>query len=226
MKIKSLNTTVAYRCPECGDLVFGKAGLFTLSGDMLKLKCGCEHGSELILKRDRSGLTEAQALCPLCGEKHAWSFREDAEFSSPAISCSCPVSNMNVLYVGEQNAISEIAETDGRMMMEVLEENGFATLAEFLAARRVQRENAAKRPDTGKYSPEELASMISSVLSELQEDGMILCDCGEGEQELTLSLENDGLHIDCLSCGRHTVLPPETVFNPDVLARLDKIELN
>ena len=39
MILQPKDTTVAYRCPECGATVFSVVGALALSGDMIKLKC-------------------------------------------------------------------------------------------------------------------------------------------------------------------------------------------
>ena len=39
MIIDVKNASVAYRCPHCGDGVVSVVGIFSLSGDMFKIKC-------------------------------------------------------------------------------------------------------------------------------------------------------------------------------------------
>ena len=41
MILDKKETTIAYRCPECGASVVGMVGIFTLSADMIRLKCPC-----------------------------------------------------------------------------------------------------------------------------------------------------------------------------------------
>ena len=41
MVISPKQTTIAYRCPVCGTGVISAVGMFSLSADMIKLKCTC-----------------------------------------------------------------------------------------------------------------------------------------------------------------------------------------
>ena len=47
-------TTVAYRCPHCGAGVMSAVGLFSLSADMVKLKCTCGK-SEMTIVYSKDG---------------------------------------------------------------------------------------------------------------------------------------------------------------------------
>ena len=49
MILQPKDTTIAYRCPECGTTVMSVVGALALSGDIIKLKCDC-GGSELLLE--------------------------------------------------------------------------------------------------------------------------------------------------------------------------------
>ena len=55
MLLNQKETTVSYRCPACGSWVTGIAGLFTLSADMLRLRCpcGCEEELTLVYTKDK-----------------------------------------------------------------------------------------------------------------------------------------------------------------------------
>ena len=54
MVLTPKETTVAYRCPECGALVMSMVGVFTLTADMMRLKCPCEGSAlEIIYTKDK-----------------------------------------------------------------------------------------------------------------------------------------------------------------------------
>ena len=48
MVLDKKETTVAYRCPQCGSWVASIVGVFSLTADMLRLKCPCGE-SELTI---------------------------------------------------------------------------------------------------------------------------------------------------------------------------------
>lgn len=61
MILNSKETTIIYRCPHCGLSVVSVVGIFTLSGDMVKLKCDC-GGSALVLTHTSDG--KVRLTCP------------------------------------------------------------------------------------------------------------------------------------------------------------------
>ena len=73
-------TTVAYRCPHCGAGVMGLVGLFTLSADMIKLKCTCGE-SEMSIVYSKDGKVYSSLTL---GEGMEYGSRYR---SSPRITC-------------------------------------------------------------------------------------------------------------------------------------------
>ena len=65
MVLNQKETTVAYRCPECGASVMSMVGVFTLTADMIRLKCPC-GGSELEIVYTRDKKVRLNVPCFLC----------------------------------------------------------------------------------------------------------------------------------------------------------------
>ena len=49
MVLDAKNTTLAYRCPKCGAAVMSGINIFSLTADMLKLKCSCGESDMTIV---------------------------------------------------------------------------------------------------------------------------------------------------------------------------------
>ena len=64
MIIEPKKTAVAYRCPDCGAGVMSVVGVFSLSAEMLKLKCSCGH-SEMSMVRTSDGKIRFTVPCLL-----------------------------------------------------------------------------------------------------------------------------------------------------------------
>ena len=43
--IANLQTHIAYRCPDCGTVIYGFVGKFALSANLLRIKCSCGHSA-------------------------------------------------------------------------------------------------------------------------------------------------------------------------------------
>ena len=64
-------TTVAYRCSHCGAGVMSMVGVFSLSGEMFKLKCSCGE-SEMTMVRTSDGKIRFSVPCFLCPKPHTY----------------------------------------------------------------------------------------------------------------------------------------------------------
>ena len=80
MILDSRETTVAYRCPHCGQTTVSVVGVFALSGDLIRLKCGCKK-SELQISYTSDRKIRITTPCLVCRKPHtfvlgAGTFRE------------------------------------------------------------------------------------------------------------------------------------------------------
>ena len=112
MILNSKETTVIYRCPHCGLSVVSVVGVFTLSGDMVKLKCDCEE-SELIITRTSDGKVRLSVPCLACGEKHTFIISQDAFFEKKVLCLSCTYTGIEICFVGgKEDALETLSEKD------------------------------------------------------------------------------------------------------------------
>ena len=76
MILNQKQTTIAYRCPICGCGVMSMVGAFTLSADMMKLKCPCGE-SALTITYTPEKKIRLDVPCVICGKSHNFVGREE-----------------------------------------------------------------------------------------------------------------------------------------------------
>ena len=71
MVLQQKQTTVAYRCPECGAIVLSLVGIFALTADMIRLKCPCGQ-SELEILYTKDKKVRLTVPCFACPTSHSY----------------------------------------------------------------------------------------------------------------------------------------------------------
>ena len=82
------NITTAYRCSECGDTVFGVTGAVALTGDLIKLKCGCGE-SAMTIKNIADGKVRVTVPCAFCQSDHTFVISKKLLLSKELFYLSC-----------------------------------------------------------------------------------------------------------------------------------------
>jgi len=93
MVLNPKETTLAYRCPHCGAGVMSIVGLFTLTADMLKLKCDCGKSELTVVYSDgKVRLTEKafvlDTVDSISAPVHTAAPKYMEEIGQLAISCN------------------------------------------------------------------------------------------------------------------------------------------
>ena len=125
MVLESKQTTVAYRCPHCGAGVLSAVGLFSLSADMVKLKCDCGH-SEMTVVQCRDGKVRLTVPCIFCPNPHVFTVSRSLFYGKELFVLPCPYSDVNICIIGEINRVkAELARTELELL-DIMEENGIS----------------------------------------------------------------------------------------------------
>ena len=122
MIVKPKDTTVAYRCPYCGGAVKSVVGVFSLSGDMLKLKCPCLR-SEMRMSYTQDGKIRLGVPCFLCGKDHEFTLSRKAVLEREQTLLSCPFTGIDICFIGTKKNVEEQLERADRELHQLLEEN-------------------------------------------------------------------------------------------------------
>lgn len=227
MILESKETTVAYRCPDCGVGIMSIVGLFTLSADMIKLKCSSCGKSDMSVLYDKANNTVRLVIpCIFCGKPHTYNVSTSLFFNKGFLALQCPYSNIDIGFIGESNRVKASLAENELELMRLMEENGITNLSD------IQKENKTDVPDT------QLMDIILYIINDVDAEGKIYCKChpdghepisdGELEREEELydvELVDSGIKITCKECGASRVIPTDSLLAANAFLNVDSITL-
>ncbi len=221
MILNSKETTVAYRCPKCGKMVFSVIGVFTLSGDMLKLKCGCGE-SELTLQYTSDRKVRLTVPCIVCANPHAFVISTKTFFNEDVFRFSCTYSGVDICLVGEHEAVIEAAKQADSDFLNLLKSAGVEDFESFISAKE-QDDDA----HSGKYADPEMQSIVHFMLCELEDEENITCKCGHhGHYEFKFVGNNlDNVLIYCTECSASVSVPLTDPVAANAFLHIDELHL-
>ena len=225
MVIDSKQTTVAYRCPECGGGVISLVGLFSLSADMIKLKCSCKKSDMQIVYRREENQMRLTIPCIFCRKPHTYNVSSNMFLSKDIFLLPCPYSDINIGFVGEENRVkAELARTELELL-DMLEENG---ITDFKSLHGDEQD----MPDP------QVLDVISYIVGELDAEGKIYCKCypegreplSDGEldrpdSEYEIAVTDEGIEVSCAKCGAKKVIPTDSMLTAHAFLNSDFLKL-
>ncbi|MBQ2768222.1 MAG: hypothetical protein IJF49_09150 [Clostridia bacterium] len=209
MVLTPKQTTIAYRCPHCGAGIMSAIGFFSLSGDMLKLKCDCGE-SELIIQRSRDGKIRLTVPCILCAKPHQYTISSSLFFGRELFTLSCPYSDLHSCFIGETNHVKAALAKNELELLELLEESG------------VESFDALHRDRT--LTDPQIFDIILFVIRELEAEGQIKCRCADGG-EYEVEVLDDCIRVYCTVCGAESRLPTDSVLSANAFLNADSLTL-
>lgn len=180
----------AYRCPDCADTVLSLVGGFTLSGDLLRLRCTCKKSAADIQAENRTKL-HLSVPCPICKKPHSYTVASSLFLEKPIFTLGCPYSpDIAVAMMGEKEKLDEALAAEGEKLSTLLS----AFEAESLADLQPQDMNDEEiLPDPQIYDT------IRFLVREMEAEGAITCPCGRGSYDFRFT--DDGIQVHCPDCG-------------------------
>lgn len=209
MVLTPKQTTIAYRCPHCGAGIMSAVGFFSLSGDMLKLKCDCGE-SELIIQRSRDGKIRLTVPCILCSKPHQYTVSSSLFFGRELFTLSCPYSDLNACFIGETNHVKAALAQNELELLEMLEEAGVESFES------LHRDRTLTDP--------QIFDIVLFVVRELEAEGQIKCRCAEGG-EYEVEVLDDCIRVFCTVCGAESRLPTDSVISANAFLSADSLTL-
>ena len=158
MILDEKKTTVAYRCPGCGAMVRSMIGAFTLSADMMRLKCPCGESDITIVYTPDKKL-RLNVPCFFCPKPHNFLVSRNMFFGRELFTLPCAYSGLDICYIGEEKAVLKAAE-EGDSLFVAMEKGARAAVkgAEYtkqitarLGRAGVVGEKSIGHPDAGAY---------------------------------------------------------------------------
>ena len=189
MILKPQETVIAYRCPACGKSVISVTGVFALSGDMIKLKCGC-GGSELNIKSAGEDKVRITVPCLFCPNPHQFVVSKQLLCEREVFAFPCTYSGADICFSGSKGAVLKALEESDEEIAELIDDTELA---------KIYEQNSAD--EDRRYSDEHIRDMILFVLGDLCEEKKIICDCGEGEGDFLVENDAGNVRISCKKCG-------------------------
>ena len=189
-----LQTVVGYRCPHCGHGVLSPIGVYSLSGDMLKLKCTCGE-SELILQKTSDGRVHLTVPCMVCPRPHHYTLSEGLFFRDERFSLSCEMTGLDLCFIGGEQDVSDALDEAGETLLSLLRESGYDP------GRDGDAEDETERDVN--FTDNHIYDMVLFVVRDLQEEGKIRCRCTDAGEPGTYDVvyDRDRLFVVCETCG-------------------------
>ena len=218
-------TTVAYRCPECGAGVMSPVGMFALSADMVKLKCTCKKSEMSLIYRKDNHTVRISVPCIFCDKPHNFTVNSSLFFSKELFVLPCPYSDINVGFIGEENIVkSELARTELELL-DMLEQNGIEDFKSLHGEEEI-------------FTDPQVFDIVTYVINDLDAEGKIFCSChpngreplpdGVYEREdcsYGVDVTSEGIKVTCAECGDSVIIPTDSLLGAHAFLNADKLIL-
>lgn len=220
MILEAKQTTLAYRCPHCGAGVMSAVGVFSLTADMLKLKCPCGK-SELEAVYTKDGKVRLKVPCIICSGGHVYTVSKNIFFGRDLFVLPCPCSDINIAFMGETNAVkAELSRTELELL-EILEENGIDSFS------AIQDEGERYLTDP------QIAEIVMFVIRDLEAENKIFCKCehtdaADGEDhvyDVEIAEDGSGIKVSCPICHAERFIPTDSLLGAHAFLNCDALYL-
>ena len=198
MLLTQKETTVAYRCPACGAGILSLVGVFSLSGDLLKLKCAC-GGSELTMTYASDRSLRLSVPCLVCSKPHHFKLGQNTFFRTDddVFRLPCTYTGLDLCFIGRKERVQEALTQANEELVALMQDAGLDDLS---ALREQDGEDGAYDPETDE--------VVRYMLAELREEGKIHCRCKSASRpSYKFSVQNGFIRVYCESCGAIADLP-------------------
>jgi hypothetical protein len=103
-------TVIALRCHVCGKIGYHHVSMFSLGkSQSVSLRCRCGQEKASLGHKSKQGCW-LRVTCPLCEETHVYTFTTRDFFSRDIKALSCLETELEIGYMGEENAVKQAAE--------------------------------------------------------------------------------------------------------------------
>ena len=207
---------IAYRCPRCASAATGFVGEFSLSADMLKLRCPCKE-SEMSITRTSDKKIRLSVPCIFCNKSHGFVVSQEVFFGKDLFLLNCPYTNMDICFIGKEQAISEAIERNTEDLNLLFSELGYDNIEQILSD---QRSAEDMLPDV------EIYNIVRFIVSELHADKKISCECKDSEPEdYGVDFVSEGVRVFCPDCNAEYVFPTDSIESAKDFLECDYLAL-
>ncbi len=197
MVLDKKETTVSYRCPECGSSVTSMVGIFALTADMLRMKCPC-GGSELEIIYTKDKKIRLNVPCFLCPTPHSYLISSQMFFDRELFTMPCSYSGVDICFVGKQDKVQEAVEKSEKELLEMLGDTDFETLSQH-------------RGKNIELTDPQVLDIVLYVVRELADEGNITCNCEADEGDYEVEIYDEYILVECRNCGAKLEIPTNSL---------------
>lgn len=214
MILDSKHTTVAYRCPHCGAGVISAVNVFSLSADMVKLKCTCGK-SEMSIVSSQDEKIRLSVPCMLCASPHIFTVSSSLFYGKDIFSLSCPyASDFPLAFFGEMNLVkAELARSE-LALLDMMEKNGITPPEEII-------DDEDLLPDP------QILDIVMFVINDMDAEGKIYCKCSTDDNGRAYEAEitPEGVSVTCKKCGASRTIPTDSRLSAHAFLNADALYL-
>ncbi len=216
MLLPQKETTIAYRCPACGAGILSLVGVFSLSGDLLKLKCSCGK-SELTMTYTSDRSLRLSVPCLVCSKPHHFKLGQNTFFRSDddVFRLPCTYTGLDLCFIGKKERVQEALTKADEELVQLMEEAGLNDLNDL----------HEQDEDMSEYDPE-MDAIIRYMLAELKEEDKIHCRCQKKSlASYNFSVQDGYIRVYCAGCGSLADLPLTGVGSATEFLQADELFL-
>lgn len=216
MILDAKQTTVAYRCPHCGSGVMSIVGVFSLTADMVKLKCTCGK-SEMPIVHRADGKITLTVPCMVCPKPHTFTLSPAVFFDKDLFVLSCPYTDINICFIGEANHVkAELARSELELL-DLLEKCGVNSLEALHTDERIYPIRKSTRSScTSSTNWMRKERFIASVIPHLK-----TLPTGH----LTRRYWTAESGVTCRKCGASRLIPTDSLLGAHAFLECDSLQL-
>ena len=207
-------THIAYRCPACGEPVYGIAGRFALHAEMLRLKCPC-GASSLDIHMEPGGKVRLSVPCIFCKQNHTYTVSQSIFFDRDRFLLSCPYAGMDIAFFGDEDKIMPEIDRTGAELEELLRN---------LEAEKLSDIQPQDMDDDEILPDPEVYDIVRFLVRELEADGKIDCPCHSGHYEFRFT--DGGVQVYCPECGAAHEFAADSVAAAREYLDTDELQLH
>ena len=218
MILDQKQTTIAYRCPHCTHSTFSIVGVFTLSGDLIRLKCPCGE-SDLTIAYTSDKKIRLTVPCLVCPKPHTFTISPGAFFDKELLTLPCPYTGLDLAFIGGKEKVRDAIEETGKQLLEMLQTAGYDSLASLRKQNEQDEEELLSDP--------QVEDIVRFMLMELDDEGKIECYCkNDGEiPYYNFQILSERVRVYCECCHAEATLPLAGPADASGFLNLDEIHL-
>lgn len=212
--VARVDTHIAYRCPECGTLIYGFVGKFALSANLLRIKCSCGH-SALDVSITNDNKIRLSVPCLFCKQNHNYVLSQSIFFERDLFLLNCPYSNMDICFIGSKENVDKEAERAANELQKLLASFEAESLKDI-------QPTETEEDDT--FCDPAIYDTARFILKDLEADGKIDCPCHSGSYDVRFC--DEGVEIYCTECEARYIFNAKTAAASEEYLSLDSITLS